>query len=85
MKKRHPEVRDYDEVETSSLIDSHKRLSLKDLGFRLPASPPTQVVSLRLPTKLLNEIRAKASNIDIPYQAFIKMALARAIGRSTLG
>lgn len=75
MKKHLKEIKDYDEVDTTSLIDPKKRLTLGNLGFKLPATPPSQVVSIRLPTRLLNQIRSKASSMDIPYQAFIKMAL----------
>jgi len=52
------------------------------LGLKLPATPPTQVVSIRLPTALLNEIRAKASAQDVPYQALIKTLLAHGLRKS---
>lgn len=81
MKKRPIEIRDYDKIDTTNLIDPKKKLNLGDLGFKLPPSPPSQVVSIRLPTRLLNEIRAKSSTLDIPYQALIKMILAKAIHR----
>lgn len=76
-KRKGHEITDYDATDTTGMIDPAKRLSLNDLGFRLPVSPPTQVVSIRLPTGLLNELRARASAVDIPYQALIKMALSR--------
>lgn len=75
-KKKAIEITEYDEHDTSLWIDPHKRLSLKDLGVALPPQAPTQVVSIRLSTPLLNQIRAKASEVDIPYQALIKMILA---------
>lgn len=77
MKKKRHEIKDYDDNDTTAWIDPHKSLSLKDLGFKLPPSPPTQVVSIRLPTPLLNQLRARASAQDIPYQALIKIILAR--------
>ena len=82
MKKKIPEIKDYDGSDTSEWIDHSQRLSLKDIGFKLPPSPPTQVVSLRLPTRILNALRARASGIDIPYQALIKMVLARFVGQT---
>ncbi|MBI2345779.1 MAG: hypothetical protein HYV03_02620 [Deltaproteobacteria bacterium] len=78
MKKRR-EHHEYDETDTTAWIDPRQRLSLKQLGFKLPPTPPTQVLSIRLPTFLLNQLRAKASAIDIPYQALIKMILARSV------
>ena len=66
---------DYDHSDTSEWINPKKPLTLKDLGLKLPAPPPTQVVSIRLPTRMLNALRAKASSMDIPYQALIKLAL----------
>jgi len=77
MKKKTREISDYDFQDTTGMINKKKRLKLKDLGFELPPLPPTQVVSIRLPTALLNEIREQASAEDIPYQALIKHLLAK--------
>lgn len=79
MKNKIREIKDYDNHDTTSLIHTSKRLALSDLGFKLPPTPPTQVVSIRLPTTLLNQLRAWASARDIPYQAVIKMVLSRFI------
>lgn len=79
MKRKISEIKDYDEQETTEWIHPQKKLSLKNLGFKLPPTPPSQVVSIRLPTQLLNKIRAKASQNDIPYQALIKMILSRSL------
>ncbi|MFO1464517.1 MAG: CopG family antitoxin [bacterium] len=83
MKAKKKEIKDYDTRDTSDFIDKAKRLSLKDLGFELPAEPPTQVVSIRLPTPLLNRIRAEASAKDVPYQALIKLLLDDSLRRGT--
>lgn len=80
-KKKIAEIKDYDSQDTTDWINRSKRLSIKDLGFRLPPAPPTQVVSIRLPTPLLNELRARASTQDIPYQALIKLILAKSLRR----
>ncbi|MDL1872556.1 hypothetical protein FBR05_10145 [Deltaproteobacteria bacterium PRO3] len=81
MKAKKKEIKDYDSVDTTGMIDRGKRMTLKDLGFELPAEPPTQVVSIRLPTPLLNRIRAEASAKDVPYQALIKLLLDDSLRR----
>jgi hypothetical protein len=75
------EIRDYDERETSTMIDPKRPLALADLGLELPKPPPTQVVSIRLPSSLLNRIKALASERDVPYQALIKLLLAESLER----
>ena len=81
MKRKHSEITDYDDNDTTQWIDPSKPLSLKKLGVKLPPTAPTQVVSIRLPTALLNRLRAIASNQDIPYQALIKLILAKSTKR----
>lgn len=78
-KVRSEEIRDYDHYETSDFIRHDKPLVFEDLGLRLPKTPPTQVVSIRLPSELLNEIKAIGSQKDIPYQALIKLWLSESI------
>ena len=56
-----------------------KQLKFEDIGLKLPDTPPTQVVSIRLPTDLLNEIKALGSQKDVPYQALIKLFLSEAV------
>lgn len=77
MKRKLREISDYDDTDTTAMINPANRLALGDLGFKLPPTPPTQVISIRLPTALLNQLRAWASARDIPYQAVIKMVLSR--------
>lgn len=77
MKHKRHEIHDYDEHDTTEWIDPSRSLSLKKLGLKLPPTAPTQVVSIRLPTVLLNRLRAIASSQDIPYQALIKLILAK--------
>lgn len=81
-KKYNAAVSDYDFSETTEFIDPNQKLHLRDLGFTLPEVPPTQVVSLRIPTELLNEIKALGSQKDIPYQALIKLFLSDSVARS---
>ncbi len=75
------EIADYDSHDTSGLIEAGKPLRLSDIGIELPKVPPTQVVSIRLPSTLLNQIKAFASARDIPYQALIKLLLAESLER----
>jgi len=75
------EIRDYDDRDTSTFIDPAKPITFTDLGVALPKAPPTQVVSIRLPSTLLNELKAFASARDVPYQALIKLMLAEALAR----
>lgn len=74
-------IDDYDAVDTTGMIDSSKPLKFDDIGLRLPEVPPTQVISIRLPSVLLNELRAISSATDIPYQALIKLFLSESVSR----
>ncbi len=80
-KRRRAEIRDYDTEDTSDMIDTTKPLTLKQIGLELPRVPPTQVVSIRLPSTLLNQLKAYASARDVPYQALIKLLLAESLQR----
>ena len=80
-KRQRAEIRDYDTQDTSDMIDTTKPLTLKQIGIELPRVPPTQVVSIRLPSALLNQLKAYASARDVPYQALIKLLLAESLQR----
>lgn len=80
-KARSQEIRDYDDRDTTVMINPKKRLRFEDLGLELPKTPATQVVSIRLPSALLNEIKAFASQRDVPYQALIKLFLSESLER----
>jgi hypothetical protein len=81
VKRRIREIRDYDSTDTASIVGHSKRLRFEDLGLKLPEVPPTQVVSIRLPSNLLNELKALSSERDIPYQALIKLFLSQSVSR----
>jgi hypothetical protein len=68
-------ISDYDSTDVSSCIDTSAPLKLADIGVKLPEAKPTEVVSIRLPRGLLNELRAIGSRSDVPYQALIKLIL----------
>ena len=78
-KKKENEIRVYDLYDTTSYIDRNKRVTLASLGIELPPETPTKVLSLRLPTTLLNKIKAYAGQHDVPYSAIIKLLLAEGI------
>ena len=80
-KRRSKEIRDYDEHDTSTMIDATRPIALADLGLELPKATPTQVVTIRLPSSLLNQLKAFASARDVPYQALIKLLLAESLER----
>lgn len=80
-KKGRVEICDYDARDTSTMIDADKPLAFEDIGVELPKPPPTQVVSIRLPSELLNRIKAAASARDVPYQALIKLLLAESLAK----
>jgi predicted DNA binding CopG/RHH family protein len=63
------------------MIDPKKPSRFEDLGIVLPKTPPTQVISIRLPSALLNAIKAFASERDVPYQALIKLFLSESLER----
>lgn len=75
------EIHDYDDRDTTRMIDRAQPPRFEDLGVELPPTPATQVISIRLPSPLLNEIRAYASERDIPYQAAIKLFLSDSLRR----
>jgi hypothetical protein len=72
---------DYDNSDTASCVKASKPLLLGEIGVSLPSTPPTQAVSIRLPTRLLNELRALGSEQNLPYQALIKLFLEDAVAR----
>jgi predicted DNA binding CopG/RHH family protein len=79
MKKKKSEITVYDKKETSAYIDRSKPLRLKDIGIELPEEEPSKVISLRLPTELLNRVKAFASQNDVNYSSMIKIILSKAV------
>ncbi len=75
-KKIDKEIVEYDSFETTSFIDESKKMRLKDLNISLPEESPTKILSIRIPTTLLNSIKAYAGNHDVSYSAMIKLLLA---------
>ncbi len=77
--KKNKEILDYDSNDTTEFIDKNNPKILKDIGIKLPNEAPTKVISIRIPTSLYNNIRAYSTNLDIPYQAMIKILLEKGI------
>lgn len=75
--KNKKEILDYDYNDTTGFIDKKKPKKLEDIGIKLPKEAPTKIISIRIPTGLYNNIRAFSTNMDIPYQATIKMLLEK--------
>jgi len=84
-KKNLNEIADYDDYDTTSFVDAAKPIALHDLGLKLPEESPTTVISIRLPNRMLNAIRAFSSENDLPYQSVIKLFLQSEIKRHKLG
>lgn len=79
MMKKNKKITVYDENDTTFFIDKKKSYSLKDIGFKLPKEGLTKVISIRLPTSLYNRIRAFSTQMDVPYQAYIKYILDKGL------
>lgn len=73
------EIHDYDKIDTSEMVDPSDPLTFDSIGLSLPTTPPTQVVSIRLPSELLNDLRVIGTERDVGYQALVKIFLADAV------
>ena len=45
--------------------------------------PSTEMISLRMPEDVLNQIRDRAKRLDVPYQSLIKLWCAEKVGELT--
>ena len=45
--------------------------------------PTTQPISIRLPLHMINRLKVKANEIDIPYQALIKQFIDKGLSVTT--
>jgi hypothetical protein len=63
--------------------DSTREVDWAAPGVRLEFDPeverPTQPVTVRLPRRLLQEIRVLAKDRDVPYQSLMKVLLAEKV------
>jgi hypothetical protein len=79
-KKRHAET----EVASYWLAhDSADEIDWEAPGVKLEFDPdierPTRSVTLRLPRRLLQELRVLAKDRDVPYQSLMKILLAEKV------
>jgi predicted DNA binding CopG/RHH family protein len=85
MKAKLKEIKNYDAQDTSYFINKKNKKSLADIGFSLPKEPSSKVISIRLPTGLLNVIQAYSTENDLPYESVIKLFLQEEVKKKKLG
>lgn len=66
-----------EEREFWSKVDLSEYYDVSDMSpVSFPNLKPSQPVSIRLPKHLLARVKEKASSMDVPYHALIKIYLA---------
>ena len=74
---------------TAPTHDSVGEINWSRPGVRLEFDPeverPTRPVTLRLPRRLLQELRVLAKDRDAPYQSLMKVLLDQALNRELSG
>ena len=69
--------------------DSADKIDRSAPGVRIEFDPnverPTRPMTLRLPRRLLQELRVLAKDSDVPYQSLMKILLAEKTERSGQG
>ena len=67
--------------------DSADQIDWTGPGVRIEFDPeverPTRPVTLRLPRRLLQELRVLAKDRDVPYQSLLKVFLAERVAHET--
>lgn len=83
MPQRKPRHRETDVASYWLTHDSADEIDWKGAGVRLEFDPdverPTRSVTLRLPRRLLQELRVLAKDRDVPYQSLMKILLAEKV------
>lgn len=83
MKKRNKQKTDAEVAEYWLTHDSADEIDWSGPGVRLEFDPqaerPTYSVTVRLPRRLLQELKVLAKDRDVPYQSLMKMLLAEKI------
>lgn len=80
-KRRRAEITDYDHAGHLGHGRHDEAADAEGGRARAATRPPTQVVSIRLPSAPLNQLKAYASARDVPYQALVKLLLAESLQR----
>jgi len=82
-KVRDKKVRDADVASYWLEHDSTNEVDWSRPGVRIEFDPaverPTQPVTVRLPRRLLQELRVLAKDRDVPYQSLLKILLAEKV------
>ncbi len=68
----------WDKESPLDYLDKNKAKKVKLANLK----PSTEVISLRLPAGLLNDIKLVANKNDVPYQSYMKIMLAEKIKES---
>lgn len=82
--KKIPKFKNEDqEAEFWNSHDSTEYLDFsKFVRVRFPNLKPSSTsISIRLPSYMISGLKVKANRLDIPYQALIKQAIAKELGR----
>ena len=80
MKKQFPELNSDEEAESfvaSADLTEYDLTEFKTVKFEF--QPKTERVNMRLPTALLNAVKASAEKAGIPYQRYIRQVLESAL------
>ena len=80
--KTEAEEREFWEThDTTGYVDWSKAQWVTFPNLKLSA-PSTKTISLRLPERLLSEIRSEARKRDVPYQSLMKIWLSDKVAES---
>jgi len=80
MQKKFPEFKSDAEAETFVFTADLSEFDLSDMiPMRFELRRKDTSISLRLPERLLDEVRTTARRAGMPYQRFIRMAIERAL------
>lgn len=53
--------------------------SRAQVGYFPNLKPTTKLISLRLPTSLINQTKIRANKMDVPYQSLLKQFIAEGV------
>ncbi len=80
MKKKFPDFKADEEAEEFVAAADLSEYDLSDMApMRFELRKKDRAVSLRLPEKLYEAVKARAERAGIPYQQFIRMAIEQAL------
>ena len=86
MKRKFPDFKTDAEAEEFVATADLSEYDISDMApMRFELRKKDRAVSLRLPEKLYEAVRARAERAGIPYQRFIRMAIEQALQRAQNG